>query len=555
MQFTLFGSDGRNLGVAIDGQTFNNPVTGAFDPYSIPIEYVGWIQTGTAVSSGASAVLGAGESVDFVTRQYVAYRPISKVRYLQGPYNHTLTDGLFSQNITRRTNLTIGFQRQVADGRYRNADFDSWSFRSRLRFNFSDRLNLMVSYLYWKSSRGLNGGVFTDSSTSVFNEVEATVRLERARETTERHDVMTLLATRLLPDTLFTTRLRLFFTSGDREYDDASNPSWNGLGTYGWKTVGGSLEQSYDGPWYTAAVGGRMERRSASPETSFSPNSRTFAGLTGSVAISLPGGFRPSLAGRHERIQTSSQTSYDASLAIPLLGWLSADIKYGRATRTPTLQEMSFSSWAGGNPGSRPEHNTTSSASLRANFPNGSVLITLFHRKTDNWRRFRVQGDSLSGRYFNVFGEVIPSLRVTGAALGVDLHLWHLDILGTLNLTTSSVTSGPWPAVPRVSSIAEIAWRDDYFDESLRLRAGLRGRFMGMEPPLFYQPALDLFAQADRPDLGAHTQLDLFIVFQLGDAYVQVTWENFTNERYYLVPTYPALDQNFKIGINWSFIN
>ena len=554
-RISYLGADARNLGATIDGQTLNDPVTGVFDPSSIPIEYISNAVLSSSPVAGAAAVLGSGTSLNFFTRQYVLFKPISKVRYLQGPYDHTFTDGLFSQNITRATNLTIGFQREVADGRYLNSSVDSWIFRSRVRFNFSDRLNAMVSYLYWKSSNGVNGGVFTDSTSSVYDDVDATVRLENAHATRARHSLLTAFAARVFPDTLWITRLQLFYASGDREYRDQEFAQWNPSGSYQWKSIGGSVEQTLGGSWYTITAGGRLEQRLVTPDSLFYPGTRTLAGVDGRVEFTLPGDIQPSVSFRYENVHSTSKASLGAGLAIPLSPWLTADVGYSLTYRYPTIQELSLASWIGGDPGEVPERHMLASAALQANLAAGTIRLMFYHRRTEDWRRFRVQGDLLANRYFLVVGEIVPSLRVTGAVLLADLHLWHFNIVANLNAATSEASSGPAFPAPQVSSLAELAWRDDYFDGSLEMRAGIRARAWGIEPPVYYQPAMDLFAQAASPRITNRAQFDLFGVFHIGDAFVQLTWENFTNARYYLIPTYPALDSNFKVGINWLFFN
>ena len=155
-EITAEGVGWRGLPVLFDGRPLNDPVTGTFNLYDFPMEFIDRIELWEGPEAFFAAQGGTGLTMNMVARQYNTGRPITKIRFVQGPYEHLLTDALFTQNIVRNLNLTFGVQRQVTDGRFVNTGFDSWNVRTRLRYNLSERLNLALTDLYRYCRRSRN---------------------------------------------------------------------------------------------------------------------------------------------------------------------------------------------------------------------------------------------------------------------------------------------------------------------------------------------------------------------------------------------------------------
>jgi len=68
-----------------------------------------------------------------------------------------------------------------------------------------------------------------------------------------------------------------------------------------------------------------------------------------------------------------------------------------------------------------------------------------------------------------------------------------------------------------------------------------------------YDPLLNLYVENQSYQLGRVTTLDLFTVFQIGDAYVTLAMQNVLDAGYLTVPIYPMPPRQFRIGVNWTF--
>ena len=151
----------------------------------------------------------------------------------------------------------IGFQRTVTVGRYANADLDAWNVRTRLRYNFSDRLNISLTDFYTKAENGLNGGVDPSQSTTFFDETAAIVLNQNSRDSRSRHDVTVSAIARIFSDSSFITQSSFYYSTLEREYlnplanlDDSTITSFWGI----------RLQQQLSFHALHLTIGGNLER-------------------------------------------------------------------------------------------------------------------------------------------------------------------------------------------------------------------------------------------------------------------------------------------------------
>ncbi len=262
-QLNVFGVDNRGISMQLDGRPLNDPVFGDYDLYDIPIEYINEIEIFQGSGSLYEGADSPGGTINFVSHQYNNLRPLTKLRFLQGPYNQILSDGIFAQNITRAVNAMFGFQRQVTDGRFTNSAYDSWNFRLRLRYNLSESINVWGSDFYTKSTLGLNGGIDPTQSPSLYDEVTAVVRDENTYQIRSRHDLTAGIVGKFLADSSSLSKLILYYSTLDREY---TNGGGSGLPPVFSDLQGSSLwgmkfNQRIDFEAGTLDVGSSFERR------------------------------------------------------------------------------------------------------------------------------------------------------------------------------------------------------------------------------------------------------------------------------------------------------
>ena len=211
-ELNAFGVDGRDIGILLDGRPMNDPVTGTYDISDLPLEFIDY----TEILTGSNSILASGEdatTLNFVSRSYNSYHPLTKLRFVQDPSGNLLTDGLFTQNVARGLNLMISFTRQTSNGNYPQIvntiilpSLDAWNVRTRLRYDFSSRLNISLTDFYTKASNGLNGGINLDSSANIFDAASAVVMNNYQHDDRSRRDETLSAIARIFSDSSSTTQ-------------------------------------------------------------------------------------------------------------------------------------------------------------------------------------------------------------------------------------------------------------------------------------------------------------------------------------------------------------
>jgi outer membrane cobalamin receptor len=334
-QLNAFSIDGRGIDVLLDGRPMNDPVTGTYNLSDLPLEFIDH----TEILSGSTAMLVSGEdgtALNFVSRSYNSYRPLTKLRFVQEPKGTILTDGLFTQNVARGLNLMIGFQRTVTIGRYANADLDAWNVRTRLRYNFSDRLNISLTDFYTKAGNGLNGGVDPARSTTFFDETTAIVLDQYARDNRSRRDVTLSVIARIFSDSSFITQSSIYYSTLKREYlnpfnniDDSTKVSFWGI----------RLQQQLLFNPLHLTVGGNWERRRSDSTRTLPSHIETEKSLFAQAELRLTNIFVPSVTVRSTSLDGEHTFSSGIGAKSVLADWLTIFVDASWYDRFPTLQE------------------------------------------------------------------------------------------------------------------------------------------------------------------------------------------------------------------------
>lgn len=552
---TVGGIDWRGIAILMDGRPLNDLVTGVENINEIPLEFIDHIELLTGAGAFLYGANGSGATMNLVTRQYNTGRPITKVRFSQGPSEHLLTDAFFSQNVVRRLNVMIGVQRQVTDGRFFNSAYDSWIVRSRVRYNPSERFNFSLTDFYRRSVTGMNGGVQIDSmraqGVDPFNEAEAIVSTRTASQTTTRRDVTFNGIGTFFADTTWTTKLILYYSTADRSYRDSSASGT--FDSFSWTLTGASLRQMINLGPVRIDAGGQAESRKATLDMPTRTVKRNAASWYGRISLDGPG-FQPAVFVRGESYGEGEAFSYGASVSTNLLEPLRLDAAYSRFARFPTLQESSWGLYRflTGNIDLLERHRL---AELSATLRLGEAFrtsLSVSRRMISNALLFRPFSPTSP---LPVVVEVSPEVSVTQIVGGAAVHFWVFDLSGSLTYTETKNQSAIFTTSPRFILTGEAAYRDDLLDGALRTRLGLRSRYFSRHDGVQFYPAAQISVASTKGPLNPFSTLDLYGVFTIGDAFVTITWENVLDKNYLTVYPYPELGRNIRVGVNWIFLD
>jgi outer membrane cobalamin receptor len=554
-QLNAFGIDGRGVSLQLDGRPLNDPVTGTYNLYDIPLEYVEQIEVLTiphSLFSGPNAPAGA---INFVTHQYDNVRPMTKIRYLQGPFNHILSDGIFAQDVARGVNVMVGFQRQVSDGRYPNAAYDSWNVRTRVRYNPSDRLNVWLGDFYNKSTIGFNGGVDAHQSPSLYDEVTAVVKSRASGQTSSRRDVTLGAVARILPDSSETSHVTGYYTTIDRDYREGDDPLSPPIltDTHRSSFWGVKLRQLLAVPLGQVQVGYEIERRMMNESRTIGRRLENYWAATGGANLQFGELISTDLDARLERLRNESSLSLGVEFKRRLESWMGFSLGYSRAYRLPTLQELYWtdSTVVRSGPIGRERHSLLEAGLWFRAGRTFDWSISLFNRTISDAIVFR--SFSRSGTFPGVEISSSPKVALAGATSSLTARAWNFELLSSLTYITEKEQDTLRLPVPKLTLVNEFSYRNTFVGGHLDAKFAVRWRLMTKQDGLYFVPAMLAFASQNDLRVGTFSSVDLYGAAKIGSTYLTLIWENPLDIGYFETPIYPMPGRNIKLSVNWAF--
>jgi outer membrane cobalamin receptor len=554
-QLNAYGIDGRAIGVLLDGRPMNDPVTGTYNLSDLPLEFIDHAEILSGNASTATLSHVDGTALNFVSRSYNSYRPLTKLRFVQDPKGTILTDGLFTQNVVRGLNLMIGFQRHASDGRYTNANLDAWNVRTRLRYNISDRLNIALTDFYTKAGNGLNGGVNRLQSESIFIETGAKVNDQYAWDKRSRRDVTLNTIARLLSDSSSTTQANVYYSMLEREY---YNPSFRLIDDYTRSSFWGAyLRQQFGLDYFRCTIGGSWERRKSDSTKILASHLESERALFIQAELRLIDIFVPSVSLRSTSLDGESSLSTGAGVKSAIADWLTLFADVSWFDRFPTFQERYWttndSTFLRPSKIQKEQHEFIRGGFTLHAGSNLEVSLTGFQRNVKRAIVFQpavTAGGSPAISISNAREVVIQGMN--GSAV---IHFHKFEIFGVLTLTRYKEVDTLKTLMPDVILAGEVSYRDTFFKEKLDAKFGVRSQFYNRQRGMQFDPQTLSYVQYNTNMLGRSTTLDLFMILKIGDAHISLSWQNILNAPYILSPIYPMPGRHIRFGVNWVFMD
>ena len=554
-QLISHGTDWRGIALMLDGRPMNDPVTGTFNLYDLPIEFIDEI----SVSSGAEGRVfnpdAAGSLINVVSKQYSSVRPVTKIRFVQEQFDNLLTDGLYTQNVARGANLMLGFQRHTTLGRFKNARLDAWSLRSRLRYNISDQLNISVMDLYTKSVNGLNGGIDIQNTTTIFEEVSAAVKNRNAFETLSRHDLTLSAIGKFFEDSSWTTNVLLFKTNIEREYDDPGTltqpTAIADLHTSGF--LGISFFQSLNADILHLQFGGQTGQKRSEESRTVGHQLQSSSALFIKAGVSLFDLLEPTAYIRRELVGGESGTSTGLAATLKITGEWSLFGEVSSTVRFPTLQESYWNdSTVFRTQPVQQESHAYVEGGMKVSANSWLALsVSAWQRTVDNAILFRPSYTQFGTPAVGIAN--ISQIRSQGVNGSVVLRPGRFEFLGTLTANSYWEANTVKTLVPDLILHGELNYRDQFFHGALDAKFGVRSEFYNRHRGMAYIPPMSIYLENTGPEVGRFTIFDLYAILQLGDARVSLAWENLGNVPYYITPVYPMPGRHFRLSVDWVF--
>jgi outer membrane receptor protein involved in Fe transport len=547
----------------LNGRPLNDPASGIYNPYHAQLEDYERVEVVTGPRAFLYGLNTAGATVNFVTRDFNSNKPYSKLIYAEGPYGFAHSDGTFSQNITRRMNISAGFQHLGTDGRYPSGTHDQWEIRGRLRYHLSERFALIVSENYLSTRTDLNGGVNLGATgtTLAFQPLQAVLVNPDSYEKLTRHDLDMSLVAALSEDSSAISRITLYYSDLLREYREGEAGLSPGSAfvhsDHRSDWLGARYSQSLNLPGVSWSVGGAVEGL----RIKSSPNLGNRSGFHPSVwARAESRALYPlqvSVFGRAEKIYGNfgKGLGFDGRLALSPQFSIFAGVSV--AQRLPNMLELFWSdSTVQRTSAPSPERHTKAEAGVEWQ-PWGESCFRFTCFQTNIEKPISLLPYGVGQFPFPGFS-VVQGDRLTtkGVEAVLSAQIWYILLEGNSTIILQRNGDGvELSRYPRVRASGGIYLRGKFFSDHLDLKAGFRGQVVSsFSGDLFNAEALS-YVQNPGPGVSPFSRGDFLLTARIGDAYIHLVWENLLDSSLFATPFYPARDRGLRFGVAWEFLN
>lgn len=582
-QVTINGAGHTGTAFLVDGIAQNDPVSGTYNFAYFPVEAIERIEIVTGPRSFLYGPNAVGGSINAITHNFSNNKPYTHIRYSQAPFSSTQTDAMFSQNIFARFNLSfglsyLGYGSAITNvGRFPNADNEAYSFRTKLRYNFSPTLNFVFTHFYYSTHTSVNGGINIAqtllSGSDVYDENAASVINRESFQKLFNHHAAFSGIYHPRADSSLRATLTFEWAQHRSEYRDEENRGFptNGivmrydiastiLGTRG------QIEYDVFGNRLSAILETRTTRFGNSiylPDTMLTASSL-------SVKDELPIGEDATVAafGKVERFAGSTLIDVGADASLHITQGITLTAGMSLAHRQPAPDETAF---AGGGADSVAQTILLASG-ITSGTPNALILAEELHHvfelslqctPIDNVQAAITATRRRVERWIDrtlIVPRQINDLTVDCLSASMRLRHGNFFLEGSTTYTTTLRGATQIWLYPQWRGQGSLYFRGLLAKGNLDLQAGIRGKFYSTfdgEQINTARAVLVASAGATISDrqIGNAGTVDIIVVAHIGDAYIHVLWENLTNSAYMLTPFYPMYDRAIRFGVSWEFLD
>lgn len=537
----------------VEGMSVGNAVTGRAAYPHLSLER---LATAQQYASGTTM------RTDFSLHRYYTRKPLTRVRYTQGPYELRSTESMLSQMITRRLGAEIMYHGKNAAGEYRRSGTESRQMSARSFYHLSERYVAQTMLVYnGVQLQESDGYTIANLSSFNFSRFFASPLQNNARSSV-RHTQLQLAVMRRGPaDSLQTdqadARLLVYYERYRRFFrspTDTSAYRYEGLHTALQRNWSGSLmhaQADLRGSYYFTRTGSRASlgvshwsSLDAEVHATVFPQSRLRIPLHTRVAPRSDGYIEGELL-------AGVQISPHPSLT------LSAEGALGR--HAPTMQQRFWRGSFRGNPDLQIAQIGRISGAVRF-MPGQGIFRAELSGYTQTTDRFTVVGpDSTFAQITDIgqWGGVVRALYTTPR--------WDIEVS-----TTALQFTGDNPDIAaqlltgsglRLWNRASIHWKGYMFDRATYVRMGFYGVF---SPNVYraarYFPITETWDNSTlEPEIPGFARLDFDLTARVRTLFFLLRYENIAQGLAqlgsYETAGYPLPSRRMFFGLRVYFTN
>ena len=558
----LYGLGFNNISYLNNGIEITNRYQNALDLNLIQSEYTDIVEVPSLSSGFIYNSKNNPVTVNLISKNKVATRPYSRIKFYQAPDNEGMFDGQFSAYLIRKVNISFGITNQSADSRYENSELSNWMFNTNVRYMPSNSLNVLARYAFTNLNAGLNGGVdVLATPDQLYDNVQADVNFVDRYHKATHHNFS--LSSIFEVDSLSYTNLSFYYQYSLDEFRQNENTSDSNdvkiVNNNSYKVYGLNIHQRLNLYPLRLDLIGNYERTNFDVAYSniSSYNSWSLAGKLSASLLSNK--ISPSFFMKSSGIDNKYYFGFGGDINITATDWLklNAGTSYFSRNTNRFLDRTSLKT-----------HNnvmilesgvTLFTSNLRLNANYFSINQSDYALGViDNNDKFIYLNDIIDYNYADV--------TRNGINLNLEVKLWKLQLQ-----SNSSVYFGESDVIdytiPTITSSGGFYYIDTLFNNNLALKAGVNYKLYGERGYSVYdfqrmQSAYNTTSNSaiigynSEILIGNSFQLDLFVAGTIRrKAIVYLVFENLLDAQYYVTPYYPVRPQGFRFGVAWEFFD
>ena len=572
---SIYGFGFQNTSYLVDGISFTNRITNSLDLNNVQSENINQLEI---IPLARGFIYGSANNpatVNFNMKDTVNTVPYSRIRFYQAPDEESYLDASFGAYLVDKLNFSFSLTSNAIDSRFDNSDYGGWKASTRIRYMFSNKINLIASYHYIKSEAKLNGGIDALDKNNVnydnlqseviYPTVNISSRIFPSRfQKYTQHNVLLKLLGKFIKEA--PTNLTFYYLFNNTEFRQNERTGLANIPTIindnQSKTIGLRLRQNISIKPIELEIISNYENidfdtgilKDNSPITSFS-----IAGVAKTTL--LDGQVVPSAFTKYLNYDGKSYFGLGADLNYKFSNSTNLYAGVSRFERDPGLIARDLK-----NNSSQPSKQSISNLEIGVKF-NSQILngtISFFNSGNDNNLFYAIGNnpDTLIVNEANQF--FVEKTDQNGLNLNLNLRFWKLLI--SLNSNYYLDKEENKSNLPDYNGFMGLYYIDTLFNTNLKLKAGANFYYYGGQSyftydleksvPIKYFNNGSSFNLIKNESSDPSFQLDLFLAGQFQDsAILYITYENILGKEYYLVPYYPKQGSGFRFGISWEFLN
>ncbi|MCH7827495.1 MAG: TonB-dependent receptor plug domain-containing protein [Bacteroidetes bacterium] len=534
----IYGIGQNGINFMQDGILINNRYSNFTDLNNIQTEMIDSIEIVPYPRGFLYSPYNNLVSVNFISKDFVTTIPYSKIKYYQGPDGEALADVYFNSMISERINFSFDITNRKKDDKYFNSNYSYWQGTFKLKYLRSNKFNIVGTYNIQKSIIGLNGGVDIDSISTITSNIDsllydavfAPVRfVDRSKEHRVQNFNIKLL-------TKFSNSLKsdisLYYRFSNERIAQTNNTpllnSTNNEKLYGFifnnKFENETLNLNFLTGYESADIISDSTLNLIIVNRSFH-SVNYFASLILSTQL-LHGIITPSVFYKYQHSSSNNINNNRTGFGTDLI----FKINY------KTDIYLGFSSFK-----NETTDNFTKNYEAKINYTDKKITISVgsFFRK-DFYQPINIFTTKI---FFN------EQQSLNGFSVKFNFNLGDFSIENKGEIYNSSSGTGDYLwVVPKNLFTSGFFYNNYVFKKSMLLKAGIIFTHNGIRKASYDNSSIATVPSFNRFDLHISG-----IIQEVATIYL--TWENLTNEQYFIVPYYPMPEKNIRFGISWELFN